>query len=72
MSYNVYELSEHALSYHAAARFRQLVRSRPEMPADIAEKIEDEILPALDYIEGWEPSDSDMLASFGTKWHDGL
>ena len=42
------------------------------MPADIAEKIEDEILPALDYIEGWEPSDSDMLASFGTKWHDGL
>ena len=60
MSYNVYELTEHSLSYHAAIRFRQLVRNHPEMPADIAEKIEDEILPALDYIEGWEPSD-DMI-----------
>jgi hypothetical protein len=23
-------------------------------------------------VEGWGPSDSEMLSTFGTKWHDGL
>jgi hypothetical protein len=23
-------------------------------------------------VEGWEPSDDEMMSAFGTKWHDGL
>ena len=23
-------------------------------------------------IDGWEPSDAQMMSAFGTKWHDGL
>jgi hypothetical protein len=23
-------------------------------------------------VDGWEPSDDQMLSAFGTKWHDGL
>ena len=23
-------------------------------------------------INGWEPSDQQMMSAFGTKWHDGL
>ena len=42
------------------------------LPADIIEQIEDIIIPALEYIDGWEPSDDEMMSSFGTKWHDGL
>ena len=58
MAYNVYELDATTLSHHAAARFRQLVRNHPEIPSDIAEKIEDEIIPALEYIDDWEPTDA--------------
>jgi hypothetical protein len=31
------------------------------------------VIEALEYIEGWEPSDADMIANnpVGTAWHDG-
>lgn len=32
------------------------------IPADIVEQIEDNIIPALEYIEGWEPTD-EMLSA---------
>lgn len=72
MSYNIYTFDEQQLSFHAAAQFRKLLLD-PTVPLDIAEKIEDQILPALDYIEGWEPSDAEIMASnsCGTPWHDG-
>ena len=58
--YDVYSLSAYSLSYHAMRRFKQILLNDMMLPADIIEKIEDEILPALEYIEGWEPSD-DMI-----------
>jgi hypothetical protein len=41
-------------------RFKQILLNDMMLPADIIEKIEDDILPALEYIEGWEPTD-DMI-----------
>jgi len=58
--YDVYSLSAYSLSYHAVRRFKQILLKDMMLPADIIEKIEDEILPALEYIEGWEPTD-DMI-----------
>ena len=26
----------------------------------------------VEFIEGWQPSDDQMMSAFGTKWHDGL
>jgi len=34
--------------------------------------IEEELMPAIERIIYWEPSDDEMMSSFGTKWHDGL
>jgi len=70
--YNIHSLSEYELAHHAAQRFKRLLITQ-NIPSDIAEKIEDEILPALEYIENWEPSDADIVSSnsCGTPWHDG-
>ena len=59
--YDIYTLDSFSLSYHALARFKQLLCS-DNISADIAEKIEDDIIPALEYIEGWEPTD-DMVSA---------
>lgn len=56
--YDIYNLSAYSLSYHAIRRFKQILANDMLLPADIIEKIEDEILPALEYIEGWEPTDA--------------
>jgi len=58
--HDIYNLGAYSLSYHAIRRFKQILLNDMMLPADIIEKIEDEILPALEYIEGWEPTD-DML-----------
>ena len=34
--------------------------------------LEEELMPALERIVYWEPSDDEMMSAFGTKWHDGL
>ena len=34
--------------------------------------IEEELMPAIERIIYWEPSDDEMMSAFGTKWHDGL
>lgn len=59
--YDIYTLDSYSLAYHALARFKQLLCS-DNISADIAEKIEDDIIPALEYIEGWEPTD-DMISA---------
>ena len=48
------------------------ILKREYLPLDICEKIE-EMLETLEYIDGWEPSDYDMITnnSCGTPWHDG-
>ena len=42
------------------------------IPTDLYDKVED-LIEILEYIEGWQPSDADMIAanSCGTAWHDG-
>ena len=30
------------------------------------------IYPSSDHDDDYEPTDEEMLSSFGTKWHDGL
>ena len=48
---------------------------RHQMDADIGNwhsVVEEELIPLLERIIYWEPSDDEMMSSFGTKWHDGL
>ena len=42
------------------------------VPPDLYDKVED-LFAILEYIEGWQPSDADIIAanSCGTAWHDG-
>jgi hypothetical protein len=60
--HDVYQLGAYSLSYHAIRRFKQILLNDMMLPPDIIEKIEDEILPALEYISEWEPSDADIQA----------
>jgi len=32
------------------------------LPGEIIDRLEEEVLPALEWIEGWEPSDADIQA----------
>jgi hypothetical protein len=52
--YDLYSLDWHSLSYHTLARFKQIVRHDCTLPADIIEQIEDNIIPALEYLEDHE------------------
>ena len=48
---------------------------RHQMDSDIGpwrHVLEEELMPALEQIIYWEPSDDEMMSTFGTKWHDGL
>lgn len=58
--YDLYTLDWHSLAYHALARFKQIVQRDNMLPPDVCEQIEDNIIPALEYLEGWEPTD-DMI-----------
>jgi len=59
--YNVYEMSTHSLAYHAARRFKHLLASGM-LPGEIIDRLEEEVIPALQWIEDWEPSDADIQA----------
>lgn len=61
--YDLYNLSWHSLAYHSLARFKQIVRDDCTIPPDVIEQIEDNIIPALEYLEGWEPTD-DMIQTY--------
>lgn len=65
--FDLYALDSYSLTYHALARFKQLVQSDCTLPSDIVDKIEDVIIPALEYIEGWEPSDDDIQAHIESR-----
>jgi hypothetical protein len=47
--YDLYKLDSYSITYHALARYKQLVRDE-NMPTDVLHRIEDEILPALEAI----------------------
>jgi len=72
---NVYEMSTSRLVHTSLQRFKALTAcgaQDSDVPTDVFMTIEDELIPLLESLEDWEPSDSQMMASFGTKWHDGL
>lgn len=49
LPYDLYKLDSYSLTYHALARYKQILRDE-NMPTDVADRIEDEILPALESI----------------------
>jgi hypothetical protein len=61
--YDLYTLDWHSLAYHSLARFKQIVRDDGTIPSDVLDQIEDNIIPALEYLEGWEPTD-DMIQAY--------
>ena len=72
MPFDIYTLDEHGLAHHSLIKFKMLVRNN-YIQGDILEKIEDELIPALEYIDNWEPSDADLIEnnSCGIPYHDG-
>jgi hypothetical protein len=56
--YDLYALNWTSLAYHSLARFKQIVRDDNMLPADVCEQIEEHIIPALEYLDGWEPTDA--------------
>lgn len=47
--YDVYKLDSYSLSYHALARYKQILREET-LPFDVLARIEDDIIPALEAI----------------------
>ena len=76
---NINEMSIDSLLYNFRNRMQTLLKNeaaKHEMDAEpgwILDIIEDEIMPAVEKIVDWEPSDSEITAnnSCGTPWHDG-
>lgn len=62
LPYDLYALDSYSLAHHSLERFKQLIQREPTIPADIIEQIEDNLIPALEYIINWEPSDADIQA----------
>jgi len=76
---NINEMSIDSLLYNFRNRMQTLLKNeaaKHEMDAEpgwILDIIEDEIMPAVEKIVDWEPSDSEITSnnSCGTSWHDG-
>ncbi len=76
---NVQEMNMDRLLYTFQQRMRILLKqdaNTDQMYAQlpwIIEIVEDEIMPAVDKIVDWEPSDDEIVEnnSCGTPWHDG-
>ncbi len=76
---NVQEMNMDRLLYTFQQRMRILLKqdaNTDQMYAQlpwIIEIVEDEIMPAVDKIVDWEPSDDEIVEnnSCGTSWHDG-
>jgi hypothetical protein len=47
--YALYKLDSYSLSYHALARYKQILRDEV-LPFDVLARIEDDIIPALEAI----------------------
>ena len=47
--YDIYTLDSHSLSYHALARYKQILL-RENIPDEIADIIEEHLIPALESI----------------------
>lgn len=66
-------LDSYSFAFHSLPQWKRILHNEDGiLPVDLVEKIE-AIIEALEYIEGWEPSDDEMIEnnSCGTAWHDG-
>jgi hypothetical protein len=52
---DINKMSCFTLAKESLARFKYLIDT-DFLPFDIIEQLEDNVIPALQYIEGWEPS----------------
>ena len=76
---NLYEMSIDSLLYNFRNRMKSLLidearkHQMDAQPGWVIDLIEDEIMPAVEKIVDWEPSDSEIVEtnSCGTPWHDG-
>ena len=76
---NINEMSIDTLLYNFKNRMERLLKEEAGKhvmdaePGWILDIIEDEIMPAVEKIVDWEPSDDEIVAnnSCGTPWHDG-
>lgn len=65
-SHDMYTMDIQALIYHFDRRMTQLLKDNAKRhimdaePDWIIEKIEDDIMPHIEYIANWEPSDEDI------------
>lgn len=65
-SYNIYSMDIQALLYHFDRRMTQLLRDEQKRhimdaePSWIIDKIEQDIMPHIEYINNWEPSDEEL------------
>lgn len=64
--YDLYTLDWYSFAYHSLARFKQIVCDG-NLPPDVCEQIEDNIIPALEYLEGWEPTDDMIQAHIDSR-----
>ena len=72
---NIYEMSTQRLVYTALQRLKTLQArgvQDSDVPTDVFFTIEDELIPLLESIDEWEPSDNQMMSAFGTPWHDDI
>jgi len=72
---NVYEMSTSRLVHTSLQRFKNLLAvgvENSDVPTEVFMDIENELIPLLEQLDNWEPSDNQMMAAFGTPWHDHL
>jgi len=76
---NIHEMSIDLLLYNFRERMQRLLKDEAKkdqmnsQPSWVLDIIEDEIMPAVEKIVDWQPTDHEILAvnSCGTPWHDG-
>ena len=71
----VFEMSTSRLVHTSLQRFKTLLAvgvEHSDVPTEVFMTIEEELIPLLEHLDNWEPSDEQMLASYGTPWHDHL
>ena len=66
-------LDSYSLAYHSLAAWKRILKDEHlNLPPDVLDKIEEELIPALEYVEGWDPTDLQVAYySCGVAWHDG-
>ena len=79
MTNNITEMGVDALLYSFQKRMQLLLKqdaTKHQMDAQppwVLDIIENEIMPAVEKIVDWEPTDDEIIVSntCGTTWHDG-